>query len=827
MILKIREPNNAELDSIKPNSTLVSFIQPAQNTDLVNKLNEKNITAFALDQVPRVTIAQACDVLSSQANIVGKRAVTEAANIYANTFDGGITAAGKTKPANVLVVGGGVSGLAAAGTAKNNGGNVVGFDVRDAALEQFESMRCKTIRVKVKEDGEGGGGYAKEMGPEFQAAQEELFRNELPKMDIVITTALIPGRPAPKLILKDMVASMKPGSVIVDLAAERGGNTEGCKPGRLHITENGVKIIGYTDLASRLPGQSSTMISNNITNFLKQISPSEEVFDYNLLSDLSTDNYGKVEHIVRGSIVTHQGQTMFPPPRCDPPPAPVVQAEIVDENAPIVEARERTRKRATVLGGGLVGGLGVLSANPAVPWLTLGLSTTVGAGLVRGVLPALHSPLMAVTNAISGLTAVGGLISLNGVFAASAAGGANALAITATGLSAVNIGGGFIVAHRMLDLFKRPQDPPEFSSYYIAPSVLTAGSVLAAHSYGMDVAIPSQVVAIGLCGGSLMLLSSQETARLGNILAMNGVGLGVLGTLCHMNPSLLSVGLPTLAAGALAGAHFGRKVDLQELPQTVALFHSFVGIAATTTCLSHYMAHVPTDAMGLSTGFIGAWVGGVTATGSIVAYKKLAGKMNTQAKAPMGGMALDGGMLALSAGSLGYIMANDVTMNQGLGLMMIPTLTSLWSGWRRANAVGGADMPVIITTLNSSSGWALAAEGIMMGNNLLTGVGCFIGSSGAFLSLVMCNAMNRSLGAVLFGSFGGSTGDAKTYDGVATETTVDETLEQIDNAESVIIVPGYGLCAANAQYSIAELAANLKQKGMLHIGPYNIAFDYR
>jgi len=374
----------------------------------------------------------------------------------------------------------------------------------------------------------------------------------------------------------------------------------------------------------------------------------------------------------------------------------------------------------------------------------------------------------------------------------------------------VNIGGGFIVAHRMLDLFKRPSDPPEFNSKYYAPSAAVILAPPVAQLAGYDVGGASQLLAIGLCGSSLACLSSQNTARYGNILAMNGVGLGVLSTLAGMDPTVMGAGAATLAAGGALGYAGGRKVDLQELPQTVALFHSFVGVAAFTTCLSHYMAHVPVDAMSLSTGFMGAWIGGVTATGSVVAYRKLSGKMDTRA-APSN-IAVDGGMLALSAGSLGYILTNEVTMGAGVGLMAIPTVTSLLSGWRRANAVGGADMPVIITTLNSSSGWALMAEGVMMGNSLLVGVGCMIGSSGAFLSHHMCQAMNRSLGAVLFGSFGQATGEAKTYDGVATETSVPETLEQIENAESVIIVPGYGLCAANAQYSIAELAANLKEQ---------------
>lgn len=275
---------------------------------------------------------------------------------------------------------------------------------------------------------------------------------------------------------------------------------------------------------------------------------------------------------------------------------------------------------------------------------------------------------------------------------------------------------------------------------------------------------------------------------------------------------------PAMALGAAYGIKKGSSVDLQDLPQTVALFHSFVGAAATLTCVGHYMDHVPTEVLPVATGFIGAWVGGVTCTGSIVAYQKLNGTMASAPVNPMGGKAMDVAMLAGSAGSLGYMLTQDLGTGPmaGLACLAVPTVTSMASGWRLAKAVGGADMPVIITTLNSSSGWALAAEGVLLNNNLLTGVGCFIGSSGAFLSLHMCEAMNRKLSAVLFDTFG-ATGEAKTYEGTATETSVSETLETIDDAQNVIIVPGYGLCAASAQYAIAELAQNLKERGKTFI----------
>ena len=476
---------------------------------------------------------------------------------------------------------------------------------------------------------------------------------------------------------------------------------------------------------------------------IQQISPDKEAYGFDLQRDLTSDNHGKVEHIVRGSMVAHQGEIMFPPPRCDPPPVAEAAAtiETVEED-PIVVARKRAVRNSGLVGGSYAGML-AMGGSATVPWLNLGLSTWIGSQLVRGVLPALHSPLMAVTNAISGLTVVGGLVQLNGTIALNSAGAANGLALVATGISAVNIGGGFVVAQRMLDLFKRPSDPPEFQHYLLLPTAAGGAALIAVGQSGIPLDTAIQNGAIGLSGAALYCLSTQQTARFGNCLAMTGVGLGLGTTLADIYPdaNLLTQGGIAIGAGAALGFAKGRAVDLQDLPQTVALFHSFVGVAASMTCISHYIAHLPTDGMSLTTGFLGTWVGGVTATGSIVAYKKLSGTMDGGAINPPGGKITDVAMLGGSAATLGYMLTNDITSAgpmTGVACLMVPTVTSALSGWRLAKAVGGADMPVIITTLNSSSGWALAAEGVLMNNNLLTGVGCFIGSSGAFLSHHMC-----------------------------------------------------------------------------------------
>ncbi|KAF5017135.1 hypothetical protein F66182_10976, partial [Fusarium sp. NRRL 66182] len=311
IVLKVRGPGLGEVDSMKQGQTIISLLQPAQNKELVEKMAARKATSFAMDMIPRISRAQVFDALSSMANIAGYKAVLEASNVFGRFLTGQVTAAGKIPPCKVLVIGAGVAGLSAIATARRMGAIVRGFDTRSAAREQVQSLGAEFIEVELQEDGSGAGGYAKEMSKEFIEAEMKLFKDQAREVDIIITTALIPGKPAPKLLKNDILDVMKPGSVIVDLAAEAGGNCEATKKGELAIY-NDVKIIGYTDLPSRLPTQSSTLYSNNITKFLLSMAPESNSFGI----DLS-------DEVVRGAIVTQDGDILPPAPRPAPPPAPV------------------------------------------------------------------------------------------------------------------------------------------------------------------------------------------------------------------------------------------------------------------------------------------------------------------------------------------------------------------------------------------------------------------------------------------------------------------------------------------------------------------------
>merc|ERR1719431_2381451 len=431
----------------------------------------------------------------------------------------------------VLVIGGGVAGLAAVGQAKNMGAIVRAFDVRPAVKEQVESMGAEFLEVEIEEDGSTEGGYAKEMSKEFIEAEMQLFHDQCKDVDVVITTALIPGKPAPILIKKYMVDDMKPGSVVVDLAAEAGGNIETITPGEVTVYNN-VTHIGYTDLPSRLPTQASTLYSNNLSKLMLSMTGTKDHYYIDLTDD-----------VVRGSIVLNKGVMAWP---ADPPistaaatPAGGAAAAAVAAPKEINHFNEKLKTALSYTAGlGGINLLGVGSPNPAFTNMTttFSLGCIVGYHTVWSVVPALHSPLMSVTNAISGITAVGGLLLMGGGYAPTNT--VQALAAGAAFISFINVFGGFIVTKRMLDMFKRPTDPPEHGALMAIP----AATFLGAYGYAMSQGYPEvhqmAYLASGLaCIGALGGLSAQPTARLGNALGMIGVSSGVAATLGLLQPS--------------------------------------------------------------------------------------------------------------------------------------------------------------------------------------------------------------------------------------------------------------------------------------------------
>ena len=495
-----------------------------------------------------------------------------------------MTAAGKVPPAKVLVIGTGVAGLAAIQTAKNMGAIVRAFDVRPVTKEQVESMGAQFLQVPYQEDGSGSGGYAKEMSKEWHAAARRMLTKQCEEVDIVITTALIPGRKAPLMVTKEMVGKMKSGSVTVDLAAETGGNIETTVKDQRIITDNGVICLGYTDLPSRLPTTSSTLYSNNASKWLLSAGPqTTKVKDYFYIDHS--------DEAVRGMLVLEKGQMMYPAPLPPPPSAPEKKKEAakpveIDYRAPYVRgAKNVGLTAATILA------MGCVSPNPAFSNMltTFALSNVIGVQVVLGVSHALHSPLMAVTNAISGTTALGGLHLL----AHSTNGTVTALGAIATTLSSVNIVGGFIVTTKMLDMFKRPTDPPEYYHLYGIPAAGALGmyGLAAASGKFPEVNAAAGTLAGILCIGGIGGLSSQTTARLGAVSGQAGVAMALASTLGTLSPAWGTTAsmLGMMAAGGTLGQYVGHRVEPTSLPQTVAAFHSLVGVAASTAAIGDYI----------------------------------------------------------------------------------------------------------------------------------------------------------------------------------------------------------------------------------------------
>jgi NAD(P) transhydrogenase subunit alpha len=440
IILKVRPPQTEEVNLLSEGKTLISFIYPAQNKELLDQFAAKKVNVLAMDAVPRISRAQKLDALSSMANIAGYRAVIEAANNFGRFFTGQITAAGKVPPAKVMIIGAGVAGLAAIGTAKGLGAIVRAFDTRLVVKEQVESLGAEFLELEFKEDGSGEGGYAKVMSQEFIDAEMALFAQQAKEVDIIITTALIPGKPAPKLITEAMVSSMKPGSVIVDLAAEQGGNCEVTKPNEVYKYKD-VTIIGLTDLPSRMASQSSQLYGTNLWHLLKDMGGGD---DYNINLE---------DEVIRGALVTYQGDITFPPPKIAQP-SPTKPTE---PKAVVVKAAESEKKQGNnvlwiVLGGLALLGIGIGAPSSFMSHLIVFvLACFVGWQVVWSVTPALHTPLMSVTNAISGIIIIGGMLQISGPLNSPT----TILGAIAILVGTINISGGFLVTQRMLKMFRK------------------------------------------------------------------------------------------------------------------------------------------------------------------------------------------------------------------------------------------------------------------------------------------------------------------------------------------------------------------------------------
>ncbi len=449
IILKVRAPEQLpilavhEVDLLPEGGRLISFIWPAQNADLMQKLVAKKATVLAMDSVPRVSRAQKLDALSSMANIAGYRAIVEAAQHFGRFFTGQITAAGKIPPAKVLVIGAGVAGLAAIGAAKSMGAIVRSFDTRPEVKEQIESMDAEFLMLDFKEEGSGAGGYAKTMSPEFIAAEMALFAEQAKEVDIIVTTALIPGKPAPKLITAAMVESMKPGSVIVDLAAEQGGNCELTEKDQVVVKHN-VTVIGYTNLPSRLANQSSQLYSTNLRHLLTELCPEKN----------GEINVNMEDEVIRGTTVIKEGNITWPPPppKLSAAPAPQAEAAVLIATPKKSLIPEPVKSLLPLIIGGLVlFGIGAVAPASFMSHFTVFvLACFIGYQVIWSVTPSLHTPLMSVTNAISGIIVIGALVQISapGLIITVLAG----LAIL---IASINIAGGFLVTRRMLEMFRK------------------------------------------------------------------------------------------------------------------------------------------------------------------------------------------------------------------------------------------------------------------------------------------------------------------------------------------------------------------------------------
>ena len=452
ILVKVQPPTADEVSLLQKDKTLISFFYPGQSDALLNSINANGANVLAMDMVPRISRAQKMDALSSMANIAGYRAVIEASNNYGRFFTGQVTAAGKIPPAKILIIGAGVAGLAAIGAATSLGAQVYAFDVRPEVAEQIESMGAEFVFLDFDEtqtDGSESGGYAAPSSPEFREKQLEKFTQLAPNIDIVITTALIPGREAPKLWLENMVLEMRTGSVVIDLAAERGGNCELTVPDQKILSENGVTIIGYTDFPSRMAAQSSELYSTNIRHMISDLTPEKD----------GIINHDMEDDVIRGATVCFGGEITFPPP---PPKIQAIAAqsakpiqksmsELDQEKSELLAKSGKQQTYALVCGAILMLVIGAYAPSSFMQhFIVFCLSCFVGFQVIWNVSHSLHTPLMAVTNAISGIIILGALLQM----------GSSNLIITILAsisvlIATINIVGGFMVTRRMLQMFQK------------------------------------------------------------------------------------------------------------------------------------------------------------------------------------------------------------------------------------------------------------------------------------------------------------------------------------------------------------------------------------
>mgnify|MGYP003327520307 CR=1 FL=1 len=438
LILKINKPSEDEVSQLSGSQTLVSFFSPALNTNLLEICKKDKINILSMDSVPRISRAQKMDALSSMANVAGSRAVIEAAHCFGRFFGGQITAAGKINPAKILIIGAGVAGLSAIGTASSLGAIVRAFDTRPEVKEQVESLGAQFLTVNLDEDGSSKDGYAKVMSEEFIAAEMALFKEQAQDVDIIITTALIPGKEAPKLITREMVELMKPGSVIVDLASQQGGNCELCQRDKIAV-HNGVQIIGFTDLPSRLPSQSSELYANNLYHIMDELTPNK---DGQINIDMDDD-------VIRGMTVIKNGEITYPPPKIEVSVTPKQQENKIDTPKPVIE------KKSSIIPGlislSVLFLVGAFAPESFMNHFTVFvLSCFIGYMVIWNVTASLHTPLMSVTNAVSSIIIIGAVTQIS-------TGDTLSLALSglAIFIASINIFGGFAVTKRMLGMFKK------------------------------------------------------------------------------------------------------------------------------------------------------------------------------------------------------------------------------------------------------------------------------------------------------------------------------------------------------------------------------------